>query len=79
MPENSAFTEFLMSVSLIIGCVSHLQSPGHAPVTSISWHSNGSLLLSSSAADTSLILWKTESETKVPLRRMGAGFHMVYS
>ena len=59
------------------GCVSLLQSPGHAPVSSISWHSNGSLLLSCSAADNSLIIWKTESERKVPLRRVGAGFHMV--
>ena len=59
------------------GCVSLLQSPGHAPVTSISWHSKGSLLLSCSANDSTLILWNTASETKVPLRRMGAGFHMV--
>ena len=64
---------------LIIGCVSHLQSAGHSPVTAISWHVNGSLLLSSSASDSSLILWNTASETKVPLRRMGAGFHLVIS
>jgi len=59
------------------GCVSHLQSAGHSPVTAISWHVNGSLLLSCSASDSSLILWNTASETKVPLRRMGAGFHLV--
>ena len=64
---------------LIIGCVSHLQSAGHCPVTAISWHVNGSLLLSCSASDSSLILCNTASETKVPLRRMGAGFHLVIS
>ena len=63
---------------ILAGCVSLLQSPGHSPVTSISWHPNGSLLLSASAADTSLILWNTASETKVPLRCMGAGCHMVH-
>lgn len=38
----------------------------------------GKLLLSSSAADTSMILWNTSSETKIPLRRVGGGgVHLV--
>ena len=31
------------------------------------------MLLSSSACDTSMILWNTASETKLPLKRVGGG------
>eukprot|EP00095_Tigriopus_kingsejongensis_P003750 maker-scaffold911_size81771-snap-gene-0.22 protein:Tk03750 transcript:maker-scaffold911_size81771-snap-gene-0.22-mRNA-1 annotation:"Aladin" len=60
-------------------CVTILPTPpGHAPVTSLQWDPKGNLLLSSSAADTSMILWNTASETKIPLRRVGGGgVHMV--
>lgn len=38
----------------------------------------GKFLLSSSAADTSMILWSPASETKIPLRRVGGGgVHLV--
>lgn len=60
-------------------CVNVLPTPpGHAPVTSLNWDPQGNLLLSASAADTSMILWNTASETKVPLRRVGGGgVHLV--
>ena len=55
-------------------CVTVLSTPkGHNPVTSVQWDPKGNLLLSSSAADTSMILWNVASETKIPLRRVGGG------
>jgi len=56
------------------GCVSLLQSAGHAPVSAVRWQPNGELLLSVSALDAgSVILWNTASETKTVLRRINAG------
>ena len=54
-------------------CVTLLQAEGHKPVTAVQWDPRGKLLLSSSAADTSMILWNTASETKTPLKRVGGG------
>ena len=53
-------------------CVSMLPE-SHAPVTSLSWSPNGRLLMSTSASDTTILLWNTASENKVPLRRVGGG------
>ncbi len=44
-----------------------------SPTTSLSWSPNGLLLMSASAADTTVYLWDTASENKTPLRRIGGG------
>ena len=59
------------------GCVSLLQSPGHAPVNKVHWQPNGELLMTASALDAAVILWNTASETKTPLKRIGGGFHLI--
>lgn len=39
------------------GCAQVLSHPGHSPVASIAWSPNGSLLVSASPVDTSMIVW----------------------
>ena len=60
-------------------CVTLLAAPkGHAPVTGVEWDPRGKMLLTCSAADTSMILWNTASENMTPIRRVGGGgVHMV--
>ncbi|XP_064456806.1 aladin-like [Ornithodoros turicata] len=50
-----------------------LSRDGHQPVTSISWHPDGSLLASASVADTSMLVWNVSTEECQPLRRLGGG------
>ena len=60
-------------------CVSFLSEDlkYHQPVTSLSWNPQGTLLLSSSAADNTMYVWNTASELKVPVKRIsGGGIHM---
>ena len=60
-------------------CVSFLSEDlkYHQPVTSLSWNPQGSLLLSSSAADNTMYVWNTASELKVPVKRIsGGGIHL---
>ena len=45
----------------------------HQPVTSVAWNPQGTLLLTCCAADTSMFVWNTASEVKVPLKRIGGG------
>ena len=47
-------------------CVSFLSEDlkSHQPVTSLSWNQQGTLLISASAADTSMYVWNTASEVK---------------
>lgn len=54
-------------------CAQVLQQSGHGPVTSIDWHPEGTLLVSASAADISMIIWDVSKEIGVPLRRVGGG------
>ena len=55
-------------VSLLSADLTH-----HQPVTSVAWNPQGTLLLTCSAADTSMYVWNTASEVKVPLKRIGGG------
>lgn len=54
-------------------CAQVLQQSGHGPVTGVDWHPEGTLLVSASAADISMIIWDVAKETGVPLRRLGGG------
>uniref|UniRef100_H3D4W9 Achalasia, adrenocortical insufficiency, alacrimia n=1 Tax=Tetraodon nigroviridis TaxID=99883 RepID=H3D4W9_TETNG len=55
------------------GCAQVLSHPGHSPVTSIAWSPSGSLLLSASPMDTTMMVWDVASESCVPLQRVGGG------
>ncbi|XP_076762070.1 aladin [Xylocopa sonorina] len=50
-----------------------LKQRNHAPVTSVTWHPQGDLLVSCSPADTRMIIWDTSRKEGVPLRRVGGG------
>ncbi|XP_053984736.1 aladin-like [Hylaeus volcanicus] len=50
-----------------------LKQRNHAPVTSVTWHPQGDLLVSCSPADTNMIIWDTSKREGVPLRRVGGG------
>ncbi|XP_067125534.1 aladin [Centruroides vittatus] len=52
-------------------CVTFLKQKG--PVTCVSWHPDGSFLVSSSAADSKLHVWNVAMETKTSVQRMGGG------
>ncbi|XP_068188566.1 aladin isoform X2 [Antennarius striatus] len=55
------------------GCAQVLSHPGHSPVSSIAWSPSGSLLLSASPMDTTMMVWDAATESCVPLRRVGGG------
>ncbi|XP_066500239.1 aladin isoform X1 [Hoplias malabaricus] len=55
------------------GCAQVLSHPGHSPVTSIAWSPSGSLLVSASPVDTSMMVWDVAAENFVPLQRVGGG------
>uniref|UniRef100_A0A087X3U6 Achalasia, adrenocortical insufficiency, alacrimia n=1 Tax=Poecilia formosa TaxID=48698 RepID=A0A087X3U6_POEFO len=55
------------------GCAQVLSHPGHSPVTSIAWSPSGSLLVSASPLDTSMMVWDVAAESCVPLQRVGGG------
>ncbi|XP_076625897.1 aladin [Colletes latitarsis] len=50
-----------------------LKRRNHVPVTSVTWHPQGDLLVSCSPADTNMIIWDTSKREGVPLRRVGGG------
>lgn len=50
-----------------------LSRRNHMPVTSVTWHPHGDLLVSCSPADTNMIIWDTSKKEGVPLRRVGGG------
>uniref|UniRef100_A0A1A8G9M0 Achalasia, adrenocortical insufficiency, alacrimia n=1 Tax=Nothobranchius korthausae TaxID=1143690 RepID=A0A1A8G9M0_9TELE len=54
-------------------CAQVLSHPGHSPVTSIAWSPSGSLLLSASPMDMSMMVWDVAAESCVPLHRVGGG------
>lgn len=54
-------------------CVQVLVQRGHHPVTSLSWNPWGTVLLSGSAHNTSMMVWNVEMEESTPLRRWGGG------
>ena len=58
-------------------CVSFLSQDlgSHLPVTSLTWNPQGTLLLTTSASDTSMYVWNTASEKKIPLKRIGENFY----
>ncbi|KAI2661045.1 Aladin [Labeo rohita] len=51
------------------GCAQVLSHPGHSPITSIVWSPTGSLLVSASPVDTSMMVWDVAAESCVPLQR----------
>ncbi|KAG9339677.1 hypothetical protein JZ751_023323 [Albula glossodonta] len=55
------------------GCAQVLSHPGHSPVTSIAWAPSGSVLISASPVDTSMMVWDVAAESCVPLQRVGGG------
>uniref|UniRef100_A0AAQ5Z520 Aladin seven-bladed propeller domain-containing protein n=1 Tax=Amphiprion ocellaris TaxID=80972 RepID=A0AAQ5Z520_AMPOC len=55
------------------GCAQVLSHPGHSPVTSIAWSPSGSLLLSASPMDSTMMVWDVAAESCVPLQRVGGG------
>uniref|UniRef100_A0A8C1M2G3 Aladin seven-bladed propeller domain-containing protein n=1 Tax=Cyprinus carpio TaxID=7962 RepID=A0A8C1M2G3_CYPCA len=55
------------------GCAQVLSHPGHSPITSIAWSPTGSLLVSASPVDTSMMVWDVAAESAVPLQRVGGG------
>ena len=42
--------------------------PGHTPIASVEYHPEGKYLLSSSARDSSVLIWSSASEQKIPLK-----------
>lgn len=64
---NSVVTRPSMS------CAQVLKQSGHSPVTSIVWAPQGDLILTASAADTSMYLWDVSMEQQVALKRVGGG------
>ena len=60
-------------------CVSFLSQDlvSHLPVTSLTWNPQGTLLLTTSASDTSMYVWNTASEKKIPLKRIGENFSKI--
>ena len=54
-------------------CVTRLSRPCHSPVTGVAWHPAGHLLVSSSPADTAMMVWSVASEVGTPLSRLGGG------
>ncbi|KAL0274599.1 UNVERIFIED_CONTAM: hypothetical protein PYX00_002694 [Menopon gallinae] len=56
-----------------MSCGVVLKQPGHRPVTSIVWAPQGDLILTASAADTSMYLWDVAMERNVALKRVGGG------
>ncbi|KAK7939033.1 hypothetical protein WMY93_002359 [Mugilogobius chulae] len=63
----------LLSTRPSSGCAQVLSHPGHSPVTSIAWAPSGSLLVSASPMDTSMLVWDVAAESCVPLQRVGGG------
>ncbi|CAL8257334.1 unnamed protein product [Gadus morhua 'NCC'] len=62
-----------LSIRPSSGCAQVLSHPGHSPVTSIAWSPSGSLLVSASPVDTSMMVWDVAAESSVPLQRVGGG------
>ncbi|ESP00171.1 hypothetical protein LOTGIDRAFT_173406 [Lottia gigantea] len=54
-------------------CVQVLSQTGHSPISSLAWHPQASLLLSSSPTDTAIMVWSVAMENCVSLRRAGGG------
>ncbi|CAH0389778.1 unnamed protein product [Bemisia tabaci] len=54
-------------------CLVVLSNPNHVNVTSLSWHSEGKLLISGSAFDKIMYVWNVDSQEGVPLWRLGGG------
>ena len=54
-------------------CVTRLSRPCHSPVTGVTWHPAGHLLVSCSPADTAMMVWSVASEVGTPLSRLGGG------
>ncbi|KAG7200742.1 hypothetical protein KM043_001291 [Ampulex compressa] len=50
-----------------------LKQRNHAPVTSVTWHPEGNLLVSCSPADLNMIIWDISNKEGVPLKRVGGG------
>lgn len=50
-----------------------LKHRNHVPVTSVTWHPQGDLLVSCSPADTNMIIWDTSKEEGIPLKRVSGG------
>ncbi|XP_071102103.1 aladin-like [Haliotis cracherodii] len=50
-----------------------LHRSGHTPVTSLTWHPDGSILLSAAPTDTGIMAWNVPMEICVTLRRGGGG------
>ena len=50
-----------------------LKQRNHAPVTSVTWHPQGDLLVSCSPLDANMMIWDTCKKEGVPLRRVGGG------
>ncbi|XP_033332839.1 aladin [Megalopta genalis] len=50
-----------------------LKQRNHVPVTSVTWHPQGDLLVSCSPADTNMIIWDISKKEGVPLKRVGGG------
>ncbi|KAK0081671.1 hypothetical protein PV325_011767 [Microctonus aethiopoides] len=50
-----------------------LRQRKHAPVTGVSWHPQGDLLVSCSPNDLNIIIWDVAKEVGVPLKRVGGG------
>ncbi|XP_061665691.1 aladin isoform X2 [Syngnathoides biaculeatus] len=80
-PHTDKFAVALLDDSIKIynpkrpssGCAQVLAHPGHSPVTSIAWSPNGSLLVSASPMDTSMMVWDVAAESCVALQRIGGG------
>ena len=54
------------------------QSPGHVPVSSVSWSPRANYIVSGSAADTNLIVWDVPLGVATRVRRTeGGGVHLV--
>lgn len=54
-------------------CAKRLSVPGHFPVNSVSWSSDGDLLASASANDTTIYIWNPALEQNAPLIQLGGG------
>ncbi|XP_054731237.1 aladin [Anastrepha obliqua] len=48
-----------------------LKHPGHCPITSVQWSTNGTLLATASISDTDILLWDVDKMQNMPLRRVG--------
>ncbi|XP_066581677.1 aladin-like [Prorops nasuta] len=50
-----------------------LRQRNHAPVTSVVWNPEGTLLVSCSPMDLNMIVWNVASQEGIPLKRVGGG------